>query len=299
MRHPQTSELTESVPEHSVERRVSRSVPTSFDFGGVALRPDYVVKCSYGNDSIALLQWLHEYNQKHPLGKVVVLYNDTRWAAKWWAGRVENAEKNLVLKYGFIPAHTTAIEWSRLVKEHNTWPDKLRRFCTEQQKIIPTINWLSQHDPDGIAELCCGVRREESADRANWPEYVESDSTNEGRPQWSPLVHLKVAGRDELIRRAGWVPLPHRSRECRCVLANSSDIKTWNEDDIAEIEALEAELGQRNREREFSNKFMFHPHRKKGNPQGIRAVVEWAKQVKPKQAKREPGGGCDSGYCTG
>ena len=273
------------------------TIPMSFDFDGEALRPDYVVKCSYGNDSIALLQWLHEYD--YDLGKVVVLYNDTKWAAKWWAGRVENAEQNLVLKYGFIPARTHAKEWQRLLFEHNAWPDKLRRFCTEDQKIIPTQHWLAQHDPQGVAELVCGVRREESADRANWPKYAPSDATNEGRAQWSPLVHHTAEERDLLIRRAGWIPLPHRSRECRCVLANSSDIKTWNEDDIAEIEALETALGERNREREFSNKFMFHPHRKKGRPHGIRAVVEWAKQVKPKAAELEPAGGCDSGYCTG
>jgi hypothetical protein len=277
---------------------IQRAVPTSFDFGG-ALRPDYVGKCSYGNDSIALIQWLHEYDQKHSLGKVVVLYNDTKWAATWWAARVENAEKNLVQRYGFIPARTTAKPWLRLLLEHNAWPDKLRRFCTEEQKIIPTQHWLAQHDPRGLAELVCGVRREESADRANWPEYVTSDATNEGRAQWSPLVFHTREQRDELIRRAGWEPLPHRSRECRCVLANSQDIKTWSEEDIAEIEMIEKALGDYNRERDFTNKFMFHPHRKKGRPHGIRAVIEWAKQVKPKDAKLEPAGGCDSGYCTG
>jgi hypothetical protein len=278
---------------------MSKTVPLSFDFGGRALRPEYIIKCSYGNDSIALIQWLYEYDQKHPLGKVVVLYNDTDWAADWWSARVENAEKNLVVKYGFIPARTVGKNWDRMLREHNAWPDKLRRFCTQEQKIIPTINWLCEHDPEGTAELVCGVRREESGDRRNWPEWVDSDSTNEGRAQWSPLVFHTEAMRNELIIRAGWVPLPHRSRECRCVLANSQDIKTWSEADILSIEAREKMLGTFNREREFSNKFMFHPHRKKGNPQGIREVVEWAKQVKQTDAIFEPSGGCDSGYCTG
>lgn len=276
-----------------------KTVPTSFDFG-TAIRPDYVVKCSYGNDSIALLQWLHEYESKFgKLGKVVVLYNDTGWAAKWWGARVENAETKLVKPYGFIPARTKAKEWKRLLHEHNAWPDKLRRFCTEDQKIVPTMHWLCEHDPEGKTILICGVRREESEERAMWPEWVSSDSTNEGRSQWSPLVYLNEAQRNDLIKRAGWKPLPHRSRECRCVLANSQDIKSWNEEDISEIETLEKYLGELNRGREFTNKFMFHPDRKKGKPHGIRAVVEWAKQVKPKQAKLEPGGGCDSGYCTG
>ncbi len=272
----------------------------SFDFDGAALRPDYILKCSYGNDSIALLQFVHEYDFKHWHGgkKVVVLYNDTGWAAKWWEGRVAKGEA-LSKRYGFIPARTESVGMEELIIHHNAWPDRLRRFCTEELKIIPTQYWLAQHDPEGVEELLCGVRREESKERALWPEYVQADSTNENRSQWSPLVEVKVAERDEMIKRAGWEVLPHRSRECRCVFANSTDIKSWDENDISQVERNEAALGALNRERDFSNKFMFHPFRKKGRPEGIRQVVEWAKKVPPKQAKLEPGGGCDSGYCTG
>jgi hypothetical protein len=41
------------------------AVPQSFsDFGEESLRPDYVVKSSYGNDSIALIQFMHEYHHR-------------------------------------------------------------------------------------------------------------------------------------------------------------------------------------------------------------------------------------------
>lgn len=274
------------------------SIPTSFDFDGQALRPDYVVKCSYGNDSIALIQWLHEYDQQHPLGKVVVLYNDTGWAANWWPGRVLNGEK-LARSYGFIPSQTKAIPWQKLLRKHGAWPDRLRRFCTEELKIIPTHHWLSVHDPDGKSEMICGVRREESKERANWPEYVESSPKNEGRSEWSPLVLYNAEMRDALILRAGWKPLPHRSRECRCVLANATDISTWSEADLNDIEAIEKWLGQLY---PGKNKNMFHPDKKEGHPEGIRAVQEWAKRVIQKREDKtelEPSGGCDSGYCTG
>jgi hypothetical protein len=183
----------------------------------------------------------------------------------------------------------------------------MRRFCTEEQKIVPTMHWLTMHDPRGESELVCGVRREESHKRATWPEYVTSDATNEGRPQWSPLVYHTTAMRDELIVRAGYKPLPHRSRECRCVLSNAKDISTYDERDIVDIEQQEEMLSALNKERDFSNKFMFHPHAKACNPQGIRQVVEWAKRAvakneKAKNKKPDPlgeGGGCDSGYCTG
>lgn len=268
-----------------------KAVPQSFDFGG-ALRPDYVVKTSYGNDSIALIQWLHEYDLKHPLGRVVCLFNDTGWAAGWWMQRVAHAEESLVKRYGFIPSRTSSIGMEKLIMDHNIWPDKLRRFCTEDLKIVPTHNWLCVHDSEGIAEMVCGVRREESEDRRLWPEYLPASEKNEGRPEWSPMVEVKKAERDELIRRAGYEPLAHRSRECRCVLANSSDIKTWTEADIIEIEALELKLGAR---QSGTNKFMFHPHRKKGRPHGIREVVEWAKRVKNSEPAKS---GCDRGFCV-
>ena len=49
---------------------------------------DYVVFASYGNDSIALIQWVYERRLKN----VAVVYSDTGWAADWWPARVKKAE---------------------------------------------------------------------------------------------------------------------------------------------------------------------------------------------------------------
>ena len=279
-------------------------IPLSLGLDGQALRPDYVLKCSYGNDSIALIQWIHEYDLKHQLGKVVVLYNDTGWSSAEWPARVLRGE-SLARSYGFIPERTKSIGMERLIMDHQTWPDSQMRFCTEDLKIMKTQDWLTQHDPSGLACMVCGVRREESFARSKWPEWVQSSDKNAGRSDWSPLVLVQVAERDELIRRAGWEPLPHRSRECRCILAKASDIVSWSEADIAEIEAMEAKLG-RIKHQQGPNQFMFRPHRYAGRPEGIRAVVAWAKGVMEKRAKngiQEPAelepGSCDSGFCTG
>ena len=40
----------------------------------------HVLFCSYGNDSIALIQWAHERGLKG----VTCLYSDTGWSARWW-----------------------------------------------------------------------------------------------------------------------------------------------------------------------------------------------------------------------
>jgi 3'-phosphoadenosine 5'-phosphosulfate sulfotransferase (PAPS reductase)/FAD synthetase len=280
-----------------------KSIPTSFDFDGQALRPDHVVKCSYGNDSIALIQFLHEYNlcnPKNTLGKIVVLYNDTGWSTAWWPGRVTRGEA-WVRSLGFIPARTDCKGMEEIVMSHGGWPDEFRKFCTAELKILPTLSWLWLHDPEGKAVMVCGVRREESERRKNWPWFIEN-GIDEGRSQWSPLVLHSEESRNGLIRRAGWIPLPHRSRECRCINANSSDLKTWSEADIADVEKIEVALQQKY---PGKIKFMFHPKAKAGNPEGIRQVIEWAKKVKPRKKGEgevdhyeENSGGCDSGYCS-
>ena len=47
----------------------------------------HIIFASYGNDSVALIQWAHERR----LTDVTVLYSDTGWAADWWAERVLKA----------------------------------------------------------------------------------------------------------------------------------------------------------------------------------------------------------------
>ena len=49
---------------------------------------EHVIFASYGNDSIALIQWAHERG----LTDVAVAYSDTGRAAPWWPDRVEQAE---------------------------------------------------------------------------------------------------------------------------------------------------------------------------------------------------------------
>lgn len=244
--------------KHSLAAPTMRSVPTGFDFGG-ALRPDYVLKCSYGNDSIALIQFMHERRLQ---GRIVVLYNDTSWATSWWPARVAKGE-SLAKSYGFVPCQTVSKGMERLVLERKCWPRRTMQFCTEELKIEPTMSWLAQHDPDGKAVMVCGVRREESAERRNWPEWVDSSPKNEGRADWSPLAFHGLAERDALIQRAGWEVLPHRSRECRCVNAGSQDIKRFSEQDVDDIEAIERKMPCYG-----DNRFMYSPRKKKGAPRG-------------------------------
>jgi len=50
---------------------------------------DHFIFASYGNDSIALIQWAYEKQLKN----VAVIHSDTGWASPTWEERVTKAEQ--------------------------------------------------------------------------------------------------------------------------------------------------------------------------------------------------------------
>ena len=255
------------------------------------LRPKFVLKVSYGNDSIALIRWAHERG----LTDVVTLYNDTGWAKKEWEARVSIGEY-LARSYGFVPARTEAMGMPALVRKKSGWPRSGMQFCTEELKIKPTIAWLEEHDPERRAVNVIGVRREESEKRKNFPMIINEDPASGGRTTIAPLVEMLEAERNALIFPTNIRILPYRSKECSpCVNSNKADIVELEEPDIVKVEDLEGELGLTSKGKP---RVLFRPAKKMG-ALGIREVVRWAHSPHGKYAleKDHGGSGCDAGLC--
>ncbi len=258
-------------------------------------RPAYVIFCSYGNDSIALIQWAYENNLKD----VACLYSDTGWAADWWHERVEKGEA-LARSYGFRTARTVSEGMIELVKRKKGWPagGGMGSFCTRELKVVPALNWLEANDPHKEATCLTGVRRSESSHRSNAPEHIDESDRHGRRDLWQPLVRHTNEMRDELIARAGFDVLPHRSMECfPCVHANIDDIRMLTPDRIALIDITERELGNTSKGKP---RVMFRPARHK-RAVGIKRVVEWSRALRSRDQLDMfgPGSGCDSGFCGG
>ena len=171
----------------------------------------YVIFASYGNDSMALIQWARERR----LRDVTVVYSDTGWAADYWPERVEQAEA-WVRHLGFHAARTHSEGMKNLVIRKKAWPrggGGKYQFCTESLKKAPARQWLEKHDPEGIATCINGIRRCESANRITAPEWVEQSFDHGGRELWSPLVRHTHADRDALIKRTPFDVLPYKSKE--------------------------------------------------------------------------------------
>lgn len=255
---------------------------------------DNVAFVSYGNDSIALIQWAREHN----LENLVCAHSDTGWAANWWKDRVAAGEK-FAQTCGFATATIPSMGMRDLVRMKKGWPRHGMQFCTTILKLEPAQKWLDKHDPDKNADCLVGVRRSESARRATWPEWVEESENHGGRSLWSPLVKFTDEDRDQLIRRSGLSVLPHRSMECfPCINSNRNDLRQLTEERIEDIEQFEAELGINSK---GNLRTMFRPYKHMGAT-GIREVIRWANSKHGKYQKPlvvlSDGAGCDGGMCT-
>ncbi|WP_372771123.1 phosphoadenosine phosphosulfate reductase family protein [Pseudoalteromonas sp.] len=251
-------------------------------------RYDYVIFASYGNDSIALIQ----FAKNEGLKNVCVLYSDTGWSADWWIDRVEKGE-SLAKSYGFDVARTKSEGMEALVKRKKGWPmGGGAAFCTAELKVKPALAWLDENDPEKESICMVGVRREESANRRTFPKWTDSSEKHGGRELYAPLVNFNEYSRNDLLSQAGFTPLEHRSKECfPCVHANINDLRMLDEERIIHIERIEGELGVNSK---GNPRVMFRPKRHKGAV-GIRAVVDWA--ITPRKRDQLDLFGCDSGYC--
>jgi 3'-phosphoadenosine 5'-phosphosulfate sulfotransferase (PAPS reductase)/FAD synthetase len=182
-----------------------------------------------------------------------------------------------------------------LVTRKKGWPRNGMAFCSYELKIKPAMEWLEKIDPEKNATCLVGVRREESAKRAQWPEWVEESENHGGRSLHSPLVRYTERERDELIIRAGFDVLPHRSMECYpCVNASKADIRMLDSKRIDYIESVEISLGVGGRS--GKKKTMFRPASKMGAT-GIRDVWQWSQTSNFAVGQADIF--CDSGYCGG
>lgn len=77
----------------------------------------HVIFASYGNDSIALIQWAKNYG----IGEAIVAYSDTGWAAKQWPERVNKAE-DWVRSLGYTTHRIASEGMTDLVRRKKAWP---------------------------------------------------------------------------------------------------------------------------------------------------------------------------------
>lgn len=249
----------------------------------------YAIFASYGNDSVALIQWAHE----HALDDVHVVYSDTGWAADWWPARVEKGEA-WARSLGFATHRTASEGMEGLVMRKKAWPrggGGKYQFCTAALKKEPAQAWLEANDPEREVTCMVGVRREESANRADAPEWVTESEEHGGRELWQPLVRHKEAERDALALKSPLPLLPFRSKECYpCVNTQKAELRHLDESTRYRVWRIEQASGTNSKGNE---RVMFSPARH-GGAVGIDAVIEDAKHDMSDLFQTAT---CESGWC--
>jgi len=245
----------------------------------------YVISSSYGNDSVAMIQWAREKG----LQDLTVVFIDTGWSAPGWLDRVDRMEQ-WVRSIGFNVKHIkSAIGFEELMVSKKGFPSQRYQWCSSMLKGIPFLNWIDDVDLAHTSWVMIGKRREESQERADTPEFIDASKYHGDRKVWHPLYMHTEAMRDELLARAGIAKLPHRSKECSpCINSNKKDLRQLTEEDIQRVEDLEAKVGN----------LMFRA-KKHGGAKGIRRVIAWAYSERGKYNDRQEQmfNQCSSGYC--
>lgn len=221
----------------------------------------YVISSSYGNDSMAMIQYAFEKGLKD----ITVVYCDTGWSAPKWKNRIIECER-FVKKCGYTPVIVKSIGMSELVRIKSGFPSNQHQYCTAHLKGVPFLEWIDEADTKNESIVMVGKRRAESEKRKDTPEYIYFSEYHGGRTLWHPLYLHTYEMRNELLKRAGIEILPHRSLECNpCVNANRSDFLRLTKGEIERVNDLEVEVS--------------HPmfRAKRFGSLGIHGVMVWAK----------------------
>jgi hypothetical protein len=206
----------------------------------------YILICNYGNDSIALIQWMKEANLHHASTLISV---DTGWAAPTWHLRTQEVRawaKHQGFKTFHLKSKTT---FPDLMRHRGNFPTPQLQWCAGFLKGLPITEWLEspEGDPYGQATIVLAHRRHQSPKRADIHEYIESSEHYLGRTVWHPLLACSETERNRLIQKTPFDVLPHRALECDpCV---NSDPNDWLRMDLKTLiatsmleHALEAPL---------------------------------------------------------
>lgn len=201
-----------------------------------------VVRVNYGDESIALIQWLHEH-QPEEFESIQVVYIDTGWGAEHWGERVQVGDA-LSRSYGFkVVLLKSPIDFQALILERGQFPTPKFQWCAGFLKGIPLMKWLDEEDPAG--EWTIALPKRQALYRYELSQTLESCEYHGERRVWHPMIAVSHEERDALIRRAGFEPLYHRSLECDpCVNSTLLEIKHLSKNDANKTSALEEKIKQ-------------------------------------------------------
>lgn len=273
------------------------------------------VGISGGKDSTAVLLWM-VYESGIPKHKINATFSDTGNEHEWTYEQIK------ILSERVHPVQTLKPKngFYDMVRAHNRFPSKMVRFCTQELKIWPSQDHI-KHLRAFYSEVVAvsGVRANESADRADLPEWDYSG--NLLTVQWRPLIRWTIE--DVLnIHNKYEIPLnPLYSMGARrvgcwpCIMSIKSEVRNIAlnfPERIEMIRAMEEEMWAKGKPTSFfhagkiPDRFRTRIHVDKEGKEtrvaSIDDVVKWSMTGKGAKGTylddpEEDNIGCNSGFC--
>lgn len=210
------------------------------------MQPDllHIASVSGGKDSVAMSLWLAEQGIEHRR-----VFMDTGWEhpdlyahldyLEGVLGPIERIYPPMPDLPADVLADVEAIEalvgvspsgFVRWAVHKGMFPSRRRRYCTQELKVRPFLQWVDALDADVVNVV--GIRAEESAARAKLPER-ELMPGAEHIEVWRPLLTWTEEQVIEIHQRHGVVP-------CPLYLRGSTRVGCWPcvQADKAELEQL-------------------------------------------------------------
>jgi len=204
---------------------------------------DLVVRSNYGDESIALIQFIFEKAcaQKLEFLNINVVYIDTGWAGKGWHDRVRQGE-GFVKRCGFIPVRLKAkTNFSDLVLERKNFPSKKYQWCAGFLKGLPLISWLDEHDPE--CKWVIAISKRQALYRKPIEAFIPECEYHGDRQVWHPLIAMSNEERNQKIQQAGFKVLNHHSLECApCVNSIPVEVARLSLTDQTKLRHLEQKI---------------------------------------------------------
>jgi len=203
---------------------------------------------NFGDESIALIQWLFEKKVEKNLNpqNIHLIYVRTGWAAPEWEARV-SAGIAWAKSLGFQTHELDPpASFENLMLQQGKFPSRKFQWCANFLKALPILDFLDDLDPQLNFIILLAKRREASRINFNLPEFILEEPKWGDRKVWHPLYLHTQEARDALITQTPLPILNHRSLECDpCVNSDAQDVCRMSPSTLEKTRHLEQKLGSK------------------------------------------------------
>jgi 3'-phosphoadenosine 5'-phosphosulfate sulfotransferase (PAPS reductase)/FAD synthetase len=182
------------------------------------------------------------------------VFLDSGWE---WSGTYEYLRGPLTKAIGPIVEISGPLKMAELCAKKGMFPSRVRRFCTQDLKVLPMAKFLRGLGEDVVNAV--GVRHEESPKRAKMPEWEYQEGFD--AEVWRPIIDWTQQDVVNIHARHGLRPNPlyiaglSRVGCWPCIMATKADLRAiaiLDPGRISVLRALEVEVGNAARERRMA-----------------------------------------------